>query len=56
VDIRRGHFVETAEPRADGVVLEGRNGGRQTRARATGGTSHRSGLMELAEPGVCWKL
>ena len=26
VDIRRGHFVETAEPRADGVILEGRNG------------------------------
>ena len=26
VEIRRGHFVETAEPRADGVVLEGRNG------------------------------
>src|SRR5258706_4064663 len=22
----RGHFVETAEPREDGVVLEGRNG------------------------------
>ena len=26
VDLRRGHFVETATPRADGVVLEGRNG------------------------------
>jgi 2-polyprenyl-6-methoxyphenol hydroxylase-like FAD-dependent oxidoreductase len=26
VDIRRGHFVETAKPLADGVVLEGRNG------------------------------
>ena len=26
VEIRRGHFVETAEPFADGVVLEGRNG------------------------------
>ena len=25
VDIRRGHLVETAEPYADGVVLEGRN-------------------------------
>jgi 2-polyprenyl-6-methoxyphenol hydroxylase-like FAD-dependent oxidoreductase len=25
VDIRRGHLVETAEPCADGVVLEGRN-------------------------------
>ncbi|WMT76508.1 FAD-dependent oxidoreductase [Bradyrhizobium sp. Ash2021] len=25
VDIRRGHVVETAEPSADGVVLEGRN-------------------------------
>jgi 2-polyprenyl-6-methoxyphenol hydroxylase-like FAD-dependent oxidoreductase len=25
-DIRRGNFVETAEPRADRVVLEGRNG------------------------------
>ena len=27
VDIRRGHLVEMTEPRADGVVLEGRNGG-----------------------------
>jgi 2-polyprenyl-6-methoxyphenol hydroxylase-like FAD-dependent oxidoreductase len=26
VDIRRDHFVETAESRADGVVLEGRSG------------------------------
>jgi 2-polyprenyl-6-methoxyphenol hydroxylase-like FAD-dependent oxidoreductase len=26
VDIRRGHFVETAEPRADGVTITGRNG------------------------------
>ena len=26
VDIRRGHVVETVEPRADGVVVEGRNG------------------------------
>ena len=26
VDIRRGHFIEVAESRADGVVLEGRNG------------------------------
>src|SRR5258707_11961982 len=26
VDIRRGYFVETAKPLADGVVLEGRNG------------------------------
>ena len=27
VQIRRGHVVETAEPRADGILLEGRNGG-----------------------------
>jgi 2-polyprenyl-6-methoxyphenol hydroxylase-like FAD-dependent oxidoreductase len=26
VEIRRGHFVETAEPCADGIVLVGRNG------------------------------
>jgi 2-polyprenyl-6-methoxyphenol hydroxylase-like FAD-dependent oxidoreductase len=26
VDIRRGHIVETADPRSDGVILEGRNG------------------------------
>jgi 2-polyprenyl-6-methoxyphenol hydroxylase-like FAD-dependent oxidoreductase len=34
VTIRRGHFVETAEPRADDVVLEGRNGGTSFRAFA----------------------
>jgi 2-polyprenyl-6-methoxyphenol hydroxylase-like FAD-dependent oxidoreductase len=27
VDIRRGYLVEAAEPRADGVVIAGRNGG-----------------------------
>src|SRR6516164_5079255 len=34
VDIRRDHFVETAEPHADGIVLEGRNGGASYRFSA----------------------
>ena len=34
VEIRRGYVVETAEPRADGILLEGRNGGTSFRFAA----------------------
>ena len=34
VDIRHGHLVETADPRADAVVLEGHNGGASFRFAA----------------------